>query len=82
MSLDIEGGDGEKTLGEVEKIFICWRKCFIIIPGVSLPPPPRPTNDQDCQHRCMDSKTIYSLTSYIYIEFKNRVHYLQHSLFF
>jgi len=44
--LDIEGGDGEKTLGEVEKTFICWRKRFIIIHGVS-PPPPRLVDDQD-----------------------------------
>jgi len=66
MPLDIEGADGEKTLGEAEKTFICWRKRFIIIPGVS-PPPPRLTDDQDPQHRCVDSKTIYSLTSYIYV---------------
>ena len=32
VPLDIEGGDGEKTLGEAEKTFIYWRKCFIIIP--------------------------------------------------
>jgi len=57
MPLDIEGGDGEKTLGEADKTFICWRKRFIIIPGVS-PPPPRLTDDQDLQHRCVDSKTI------------------------
>ena len=56
VPLDIEGGDGEKTLGEVEKTFICWRKRFIIIPGVS-PPPPCLTDDQDPQHRCVDSKT-------------------------
>ena len=24
VQLEIEGGDGEKTLGEVEKTFICW----------------------------------------------------------
>jgi len=66
VPLDIEGGDGEKTLGEAEKTFICWRKRFIIIPRVSPPPPPRPTDDHDRQHRCVDSKTIYSLTSYIY----------------
>ena len=63
VPLKIEGGDGEKTLGEVGKTFICWRKRFIIIPRVS-PPPPRLTDDQDPQHRCVDSKTIYSLTSY------------------
>jgi hypothetical protein len=43
LALDIEGGDGEKTLGEAEKTFICWRKRYIIIPGASpssLPPPP------------------------------------------
>jgi len=26
VPLDIEGGDGEKTLGETEKTFICWHK--------------------------------------------------------
>jgi len=40
VPLEIEGGDGEKTLGEAEKIFICWRNCFIIIPAVSLLPLP------------------------------------------
>ena len=40
MPLEIEGGDGEKTLVEVEKTFICWHKCFIIILGVSLSPLP------------------------------------------
>ena len=40
VPLEIEGGDGEKTLGEVEKMFICWRKRFIIIPGMSLLPLP------------------------------------------
>jgi len=43
VQLEIEGGDGEKTLGEAEKTFICWCKCYIIIPGASpssLPPPP------------------------------------------
>ena len=40
VPLDIECGDGEKTLGEVEKTFICWKKWYIIIPRVpSLPPP-------------------------------------------
>jgi len=38
VPLDIEGGDGEKTLGEAEKTFICWCKRFIIIPRVSPPP--------------------------------------------
>jgi hypothetical protein len=37
MALDIEGGDGEKTLGEVEKTFVCWKKRYIIILGA--PPP-------------------------------------------
>jgi len=44
VQLEIEGGDGEKTLGEAQKTFICWRKCYIIIPRASpssLPPPPR-----------------------------------------
>ena len=43
VPLDIEGDDGEKTLGEAEKTFIQWRKCFIIIPGAPplLLPHPR-----------------------------------------
>ena len=48
VPLDTEGGDREKTLGEGEKIFICWRKCYIIILGASLssllPPPPQLPN--------------------------------------
>ena len=56
----------EKTLGEAEKTFNCLRKRFIIIRGVSPPAPPHLTDDQDHQQKCMDSKTIYSLTSYIY----------------
>jgi hypothetical protein len=39
MALNIEGGDGEKTLGEAEKTFICWKKWYIIIPRA---PPPQP----------------------------------------
>jgi hypothetical protein len=39
VALDIEGGDGEKTLGEAEKTFICWKKRYIIIPKA---PPPQP----------------------------------------
>jgi len=35
VQLEKEEGDGEKTLGEVEKTFICWRKRYIIIPGAS-----------------------------------------------
>jgi hypothetical protein len=42
VPLDIEGGDGEKTFGEAKKTFICWRKHYIIIPGVSPPPPQQP----------------------------------------
>jgi len=42
VPLDIKGGDGEKTLGEVEKTFMCWRKRYIIILGVS-PPQPNPS---------------------------------------
>jgi hypothetical protein len=37
VALDIEGVDGEKTLGEAEETFICWKKWYIIIPGT--PPP-------------------------------------------
>ena len=48
VPLDIEGGDEEKTLGEVEKTFIYWRKRYINIPRASpsslLPPPPQPPN--------------------------------------
>jgi len=40
VPLEIEGGHGEKTLGEAEKTFICWRKRFIIILGMSLLPLP------------------------------------------
>ena len=36
----MEEGDGEKTLGEAEKTFILWRKRYIIILGMSPPPPP------------------------------------------
>jgi hypothetical protein len=39
VALDIEGGDREKTLGEAEKTFICWKKWYIIIPRA---PPPQP----------------------------------------
>jgi hypothetical protein len=39
VALDIEGGDGEKTLGEEKKTFICWKKRYIIIPRA---PPPQP----------------------------------------
>jgi hypothetical protein len=51
VQLEIEGGDGEKTLGEAEKTFICWRKRYIIIPGASpssLPPPPRHESNPRC----------------------------------
>ena len=36
VQLEIEEGDGEKTLGEAEKTFICWCKRYIIIPGHHL----------------------------------------------
>jgi len=51
VQLEIEGGDGEKTLGEVEKTFICWHKRYIIIPGASpssLQPPPRHEPNPRC----------------------------------
>ena len=38
VRLEIEGGDGEKTVGEAEKAFIAWRKRYIIIPGKPVPP--------------------------------------------
>ena len=48
LALDILGGDGEKTLGEAEKTFILWRKCYIIIPRVSSPPPLSQLPDNRC----------------------------------
>jgi hypothetical protein len=51
VQLEIEGGDGEKTLGQAEKAFICWRKRYIIIPRASpssLPPPPRHEPNPRC----------------------------------
>ena len=48
LALDIPGGDGEKTLGEAEKIFILWRKRYIIIPRVSSPPPLPQLLDNRC----------------------------------
>ena len=55
------GGDREKTLGEAKKTFICWRKRFIIIPGMSLSPLPH--------HRF-----VYDFTSYIiYVLHLNKV---------
>jgi hypothetical protein len=47
LPLDIPGGDGEKTLGEAEKTFILWCKRYIIILGMSPPPPPKLPH-----HRC------------------------------
>ncbi len=46
LPLDIEGGDGEKTLGEAEKTFILWRKCNIVIPSLQ-PHHPR-LHEQRC----------------------------------
>ena len=48
MALDILGGDGEKTLGEAEKTFKLWRKRYIIILGVSSPPPLPQLPDNRC----------------------------------
>ena len=46
VPLDFPGGDGEKTLGQVEHSFILWCKCYIIIPDaaarVPSPPPQLP----------------------------------------
>ena len=47
-ALDILGGDREKTLGEAEKTFILWCKRYIIIPGVSSPPPLPQLPDNMC----------------------------------
>ena len=48
VPLDIEGGDGEKSLGEAGKTFVCWRRHYINIPRASpsclLPPPPQLPN--------------------------------------
>ena len=38
----------EKTLAEAEKTFILWHKCYIIIPGVSSPPPLPQLPDNRC----------------------------------
>ena len=51
LALDILGGDGEKTQGEVEKTFTLWRKRYIIIPGVSSPPPLPQLPDNRCGQR-------------------------------
>ena len=48
LALDIPGGDGEKTLGEAEKTFILWRKHYIIILGISSPPPLPQLPDNRC----------------------------------
>ena len=46
VPLDFPGGDGEKTLGQVEHSFVLWRKRYIIISGaaarVPSPPPQLP----------------------------------------
>jgi len=54
LPLDIPGGDGEKTLGEAEKTFILWRKRYIIILGMSAPPPPELPH-----HRYVRMKTLH-----------------------
>ena len=74
--LDIEGGDGEKTLGQVEKAFICWRKRYIIIPGASPPPQPIPR----CGWKC----TTPFFTNYVHIELNymcGRVCHISHYFF-
>jgi len=51
VQLEREGGDGEKTLGEAEKTFTCWRKRYIISPRASpssLPPPHRHESNPRC----------------------------------
>jgi hypothetical protein len=50
VALDIPGGEGEKTLGEVEHGIIVWRKRYIIIPPSGSaralsPPPVQPPHD-------------------------------------
>jgi hypothetical protein len=44
LPLHIPGGDDIRTLGEAEKTFIAWRKCYIVIPGMPKPelPPALP----------------------------------------
>ena len=49
VSLDFPGGDGEKTLGQVEHSFVLWRKRYIIILGAAarvLSPPPQLHHDR------------------------------------
>ena len=47
LDLDIPGGDGEKTLGEVEKGIALWNKKNIVFPPTSrsIPPPQDPSLD-------------------------------------
>ena len=46
VPLDFSKGDGEKTLGQAEHLFILWGKRYIFIPGamarVPSPPPQLP----------------------------------------
>jgi len=60
LALEIEGGDGEKMLGQAEKAFIVWRKRYIIIPGLPPPPPEVP------QPRCRSNEVIEIVFSLIF----------------
>ena len=44
LDLDIPGGDGEKTLGEVEKGIALWNKKNIVFPNLAPRPPTPPSS--------------------------------------
>jgi hypothetical protein len=60
VALDIPRGDGEKTLGEVEKAYILWRTCYIIILGASTPP--------RVDNRYEQKLTKYFFTNYLWAQ--------------
>jgi hypothetical protein len=70
VPLDIEGCDGEKTLGEAEKVFICWRKRYIVIPAASTPPPQQQPNlgaDESERNFFSTNYVLDSIMVYSYI---------------
>jgi hypothetical protein len=48
MVVDIEGGDGEKTLGEAEKTFICWKNNTSLFLGCRHHNRPLGVDDYEC----------------------------------
>ena len=42
LELEIPGGDGVRTLGDVEGGIILWRKKYIVFPGLAPRPPSSP----------------------------------------